>query len=461
MSRERREIIYSICIIIAIPLLFAGNTLFITKRIKDDTNRNARSNADTVNTMIAEGIRSSIESKKYTDTTKILESMKQHQPAIGSIYVVARDNGIFKIVARTDDAPKDLAQNDTLQLSIIFDRARSAAKRIDGQNAEGSDVKGWNVISPLLMTDSNSVEAAISTDVLTSDTEELIADTLVKSFEITAVTAVIIVVLLFHHLRFVGYADLLHRQKELNQTMNDFLSVATHELKAPMAVIQGNISNIIDGVFGKLPDEFMRPVNNVTLQTDRLKNLVQDLLNVSRIEQGRINFEYKNVNMREIINTMVVNYVGPAKSKEIELTYNPEGVADVYADDGRVQEIITNLVDNAIKYTPKGSVIITHRKQGNSLVTSVRDTGPGMTDVERGRLFQRFYRIKNEHTEGIPGTGLGLWIIKQYAEKMGGDITVSSIVGAGTEFTVVLPLAKDTPKVPKVPIQPPIPSATN
>jgi signal transduction histidine kinase len=448
VNRERREIIYSICIIIAIPLLFAGNTLFITKRIRDNTNRNARSSADTVNTMIAEGIRSSVESKKYTETTTILKSMKERQPTIGSIYVVARDNNAFKIVAKTDDAPEVLTQNDTLQLSIIFDRARSAAKRIDGQNSSGEAVKGWNVISPLLVSNSTTVEAAVSTDVLTSDTEELIAKTLVTSFEITAVTAVIIVVLLFHHLRFVGYADLLRRQKELNQTMNDFLSVATHELKAPMAVIQGNISNILDGVFGKLPDAFIHPVNNVTLQTDRLNNLVQDLLNVSRIEQGRINFELKNVNTREIIDTMVRNYMGPAESKGIKLTYNPEGVADVYADEGRVQEIITNLIDNAIKYTPEGSVIITHRKEGNSLVTSVRDTGPGMTDVERGRLFQRFYRVKNEHTEGIPGTGLGLWIIKQYAEKMGGDITVSSIVGAGTEFTVILPLAKDAPQKP-------------
>ena len=103
---------------------------------------------------------------------------------------------------------------------------------------------------------------------------------------------------------------------------------------------------------------------------------------------------------------------------------------------------MTNLIDNAVKYTPKGSVKISHYVEKNMLVTAVVDTGPGINAVERERLFQRFYRVKNENTKSIPGTGLGLWIIKQYVEKMGGKISVSSIVGTGTEFTVELPLVK-------------------
>jgi signal transduction histidine kinase len=114
----------------------------------------------------------------------------------------------------------------------------------------------------------------------------------------------------------------------------------------------------------------------------------------------------------------------------------------VLADPGRVQEIMTNLIDNAVKYTAKGTVTISHRQQGNALVTSVVDTGHGMTAEESSRLFQRFYRVKNDSTQGIPGTGLGLWIIKQYAEKMNGKLTVNSIVDVGTEFAVQLPLVK-------------------
>ena len=439
MNRERREIIYSILIIFTIPLLFAGNTLFITRRVSNDANRSARNNADATNTIIAEGIRTSIESKKYQDTTAILKSIKVHQPSIGSIYVVVPSNTSYKIVARTDDALDTLGQNDSLQLSIIFDRSRSAAKRIDGQNADGQDVKGWNVISPLQAQNSSAVEAAISTNVLTSDTEELISKTLVNSFELTAVTAVIIIMLLFHHLRFVGYANLLRRQKEVNQTMSDFLSVATHELKAPMSIIKGNIANILDNTYGAFPEALKTPLGVAVTQTDRLKNLVQDLLNVSRIEQGRINFELENVDVGTIIDTIIQNYTQQAKEKGLELLYNREGVKTVFADAGRVQEIMTNLIDNAIKYTLKGSVVVSHRQEGSQLVTSVRDSGAGMTKAEQERLFQRFYRIKNQNTEGIPGTGLGLWIIKQYAEKMGGKIDVSSIVGSGTEFTFALP----------------------
>ncbi len=394
--------------------------------------------------MIAEGIRTSIESKKYTDTTAILKSMKEHQPTIGSIYVAVTENDNYKIVARTDDAPVTLAQNDSLQLSIIFSRARSAAKRIDRQTDNG-EAKGWNVITPLLAANSTKVEAAVSTDVLTSDTEELIAKTLLTSFELTAITAAIIIALLFHHLRFVGYADLLRRQKEVNQTMGDFLSVATHELKAPMSIIKGNLANILDDTYGQTSLELKEPLNVALLQTERLNNLVQDLLNVGRIEQGRINFDMQNVDIKAIIETLVKNYSMPATTKGLQLSYVPEGAHVVFADAGRVQEIMTNLIDNAVKYTASGSVTVTHRSENSRLITSVRDTGHGMTEAERDRLFQRFYRIKNEHTEGIPGTGLGLWIIKQYVEKMGGRISVSSIIGAGTEFVVELPFTKDMP----------------
>lgn len=448
MNRERREIIYSLCIIFAIPLLFAGNTIFITRRVSNDANRSARNTADSANTLIAEGIRSSIENKKYTETTAILKSIKEHQPSIGSIYVAIPYESTYKIVARTDDAMETLGQNDTLQLSIIFSRSRSAAKRIDGQTAEGQDIKGWNVISPLQSAGSDKVEAAISTNVLTSDTEELIAKTLVNSFELTAVTMIIVIALLFHHLRFVSYADLLRRQKEVNQTMNDFLSVATHELKAPMSIIKGNIANIIDSTYGAVPEAMLEPLNVAVTQTDRLKNLVQDLLNVSRIEQGRISIELQPVDIKNTIDTIIHNYAQPAQTKGLQLTYNAVDVKTVYADAGRVQEILTNLIDNAIKYTPSGSVIISHRVEDSKLITSIRDTGPGMTEAERGRLFQRFYRVKNEHTDGIPGTGLGLWIIKQYAEKMNGRINVSSIVGAGTEFTVSLPISSTPSSAP-------------
>lgn len=440
MSRERREIIYSIVIIVLIPALFVFNTVLITSRIRNDSNRTVRRNADQVNAVVAESLRKAIETKDFALANEQIKAINKQQPSVGGIFVVTKNGETYSIAARTDDAQTELTQNDKLQLSIVFERARSTAKRIDIQSSGGVTTKGWNVVSPLTRNET-TVEAAISTNVLTSDAEELIDNTLSTSFIVTAVSVLVIILLLFHHFRFVGYADLLSRQKEVNQTMSDFLSVATHELRAPMSIIKGYISNVTDGTMGEINDKIKSSLNTAVAQTERLNNLVQDLLNVSRIEQGKITMDIQKINIQETIQTLVSNYSDRAKAKGLELVYDSQNAPAVMADAGRFQEIITNLIDNAFKYTPSGKVTISHRVENKMLVTSVVDTGPGMTADEQSRLFQRFYRVKNDNTKGIPGTGLGLWIVKQYAEKMGGRITVSSIVGVGTDFSVSLKLA--------------------
>jgi signal transduction histidine kinase len=440
MNRERREIIYSIITIILIPLLFVFNTVLITNKIQDDTNRNVRRNADEVNGVLAESLRSSIEFKNYILATGQIRAVNKQQPSIGSIFVVTRSNDKYTVVANTAGAPTTLNHSDSLQLSIVFDRARSVAERIDLHSSDGSITKGWHVITPLVGSN-QSVEAAVSTNVSTSDTQSLIDSTLSTSFVVTGISVVFILVLLFRHFRFAGYADLLRKQKMVNQTMTDFLSVATHELKAPMTVTKGYIANILEGDYGVVSQQIVEPLNTVMAQTDRLNSLVQDLLNVSHIEQGKITVTNQVVVMKPIIVGLLHDYTERAQAKGLQLVYNPPSDPKVFADPGRVQEIMTNLIDNAIKYTPSGTVTITHRQHGNMTITSVVDTGPGMTSEESDRLFQRFYRVKNDSTQGIPGTGLGLWIIKQYITLMNGKITVNSIVGVGTEFTVELPSA--------------------
>ena len=344
MNRERREIAYSLIIIVVIPLLFVVNTLLIANRIRNDANRSIRRNADQVNGVMAESLRSAVESNNSSQISEQIINIKKQQPSIGSIFVVTKNSDGFEIAARTDDALQKLSQNDKLQLSIIFDRARSTAKRFDVTLADGSTVNGWNVITPLVdASDKTKVEAAISTNVLTSDTQELIDKTLMISFIVTGITVLIIIVLLFHHLRFVGYANLLRRQKEVNQTMSDFLSVATHELKAPMTIIKGYITNVIEGNYGSIEEKVKEPLGIAVAQTERLNNLVQDLLSVSRIEQGRINFEMTNVDVKTIVTTLVKSYADKASSAGLELIYLPQDVPLIYADEGRVQEIMTNL----------------------------------------------------------------------------------------------------------------------
>ena len=440
MNRGRREIIYSLIIIVLIPLLFVFNTLLLARRIRSDTNLTVRRHADQVNTVMAESLRKGIETKDYAGVKSQITEISKQQASIGSLFVAKKAGDNYLVIANTSDTPTELTENDKLQLSIVFQRARSTAKRIDLHTNDGRTLKGWNVVTPLLDTNSNT-EAVISTNVLTSDAEELVDNTLLASFIATAVSVVVIVLLLLNHFKFVGYVNLLNRQKEVNQTMSDFLSVATHELRAPMTIIKGYISNVTDGTFGEVNDKIKDSLNTASAQTDRLNNLVQDLLNVSRIDQGKISMDIQKVNIQETIKMIVAGYEKQAREKRVEMFYHPKNADDVLVDIGRFQEIMTNLIDNAFKYTEMGMITVAHRREGKMLVTTVIDTGAGMNEEEQSRLFQRFYRVQNASTKGIPGTGLGLWITKKYIEMMGGKITVSSIVGVGTEFGIAFKIA--------------------
>jgi len=235
---------------------------------------------------------------------------------------------------------------------------------------------------------------------------------------------------------------MVSKLKEADQMKSDFLSVATHELKAPTSEIKGYTSNVMDGMFGEVTDEMKDNLQEVISQADRLTGLVQDLLNVSRIEQGRIKIEPQSMNPFDVVTKIIKRYQKTAQDKGLSISYEPpETTVFILADPGRYEEIMTNLIDNAVKYSEQGSVHVAHQIEKKIIKTTVRDTGIGMSAKDRERLFSRFYRVKNDKTAKISGTGLGLWIIRQYIEKMGGKIYVDSIEGEGTKFTVELPRA--------------------
>lgn len=224
---------------------------------------------------------------------------------------------------------------------------------------------------------------------------------------------------------------------------DEFISMASHELRAPITGIRGYLKMILDKSFGELPDEVEEKLTLVASETDRLHDLVEDLLEVSRIEQQRIDLDIKPLDSQSIIEGMIQTFALQAKEKGLELKFTKQAdLPKMKADESRLKQILVNLISNAIKYTPQGSVSLS-----SELVTGkqpmikikVSDTGLGMTAKDRDKLFEKFYRVKNEKTSGITGTGLGLWITKQLILLMKGDIYVDSIENVGTHVTILLP----------------------
>lgn len=442
MKKEKLEIIYTIGVILAIPALVTLNTILLVRSTRSAFNNELRRKADLVNAVIAESAATNLKAGNFDLLGNSLQHLEISQPAITGTRIIRQTNGTPNVVARATSASDQLDIGTKLQIQIAYERKLPIAKLVNLIN-NGQKAQAWNVITPAVDSTTKEVIAVVSTNILTTDAQEAIDKAFATSFLVLIVSIIVIIALLFRHFRLVGNIQLLARQREINQTMSDFLSVATHELKAPASIIKGYVSNVMDGMYGPINDEINDQLKTAVGQTDRLNGLVQDLLNVSRIEQGRVEYTYSAVDSTKLLAMIYENYKIFAVKKGLVLKLETNAPMPlVKADEGRLQEVFTNIIDNAIKYTAKGTVTISQRSDHTGVLTTIKDTGFGLSAEARKRLFQRFYRVKTEETKGIGGTGLGLWIIKQYITAMDGKIDVESMEGAGSAFIVTMPLNK-------------------
>lgn len=235
---------------------------------------------------------------------------------------------------------------------------------------------------------------------------------------------------------------------EEDQLKSEFVSIASHELLTPTSAIEGYLSMILDEGMGKVDPQAKKYLDNVYASSKRLAGLVKDLLNVSRIEGGRIVVQSKNFDLKEMIKQVVAEM--QPKANEKKLQFAAEGldreVPQVWADPERVHQVLINLIGNAIKYTDKGSVRVRLDFSLSVVRVSVIDTGVGIPKDEIPHLFEKFYRASNADNSGAQGTGLGLYITKQIVELMGGMIQVDSEKGKGSVFSFSLPRAKENEK---------------
>lgn len=434
VSRERLEYYYSLAILVLIPVLIVANTLILLVAVRNNFDTELRRKAALANSLIAEAIRPNL------DDADSLQSQVQalasaNQELSGISIVAPADGQKFSVLASSDSTL--LGQTDS-NLQYLAAASNGAAVAQDLRQDDGQRM--WRVVSP--MKTDGTVRALIVSDVSSKQSDVLIGNTLLQSLGIVCVTVLLIVLLLLNHFKFVQYAMLFRKLKEVDQLKNDFLSVATHELRAPMTVIKGNIENLVDGITGSVDERGKQSLMTMSAETDRLNGLVTDLLNVSRLEQGRISYTFETVDARETIERLTGQFSAKAAEKGLSLHYDkPADPVYVNVDKGRLVEIMTNLIDNAIKYSKQGQVTVSHKDADGKVRISVRDTGLGIAAKDRERLFSRFYRVQTGQTAGIPGTGLGLWIIKQYIEAMHGTISVDSLENVGTEFVVEFPLA--------------------
>ena len=230
--------------------------------------------------------------------------------------------------------------------------------------------------------------------------------------------------------------------KGLDKLKTEFLSLASHQLRSPLTAIKGYSSMLIEGSFGEMPEKIAEPVKRIYTSAQGLVSIVEDLLNVSKIEQGGMKYEMSEVDLAPLVNTLFAEMQIPAQSKKINFTMHvpTNETCMVMADPVKIKQVLLNLTDNSIKYTPEGgNVDISLIRVDGTIEFAVKDNGVGISPETKAKLFEKFSRGEGGKMN-TGGSGLGLYLAKQIALAHKGDIVIESEgLGKGSVFKVVLP----------------------
>jgi signal transduction histidine kinase len=299
----------------------------------------------------------------------------------------------------------------------------------------------WLVVMPLDNL-SGEKKALLSMKISADIINTRLALALWNSYGMLALTVIFIILLLLGNSRLFEYSILYNKIKEVDKMKDEFISMASHELRTPVTVIRGYIEMLINDSDKISKEENKEYLSIINISAERLASLIDDLLNVSRIEQGRLKMEMKEMDIWPMVEETVKEMKIQSDGKGLALTcsIDEKAKAIINADKDRLKQVLINIIGNSIKYTPSGSVEIKALNRDKNLVLIIKDTGIGMTSKQREHLFEKFYRIKTEKTADIVGTGLGLWITKQIIELMKGTIMIDSMENVGTQVTLEFPL---------------------
>jgi signal transduction histidine kinase len=236
------------------------------------------------------------------------------------------------------------------------------------------------------------------------------------------------------------------RLKELDKQKSEFVSIASHQLRSPLTAMRGYASMLYEGSYGKLPEKAVEVARRIEESAKLMAMSVEDYLNVSRIESGNMKYNLSDFNLRDMVETICDDLRPEALKKGLILLFRSdiEGKGIVNADVGKTNQIIHNLINNSLKYTPKGSINVFVRDDSarKRIYINITDTGIGMSKETAAKLFHKFTRADNANSVNVSGTGLGLFVALKMAEAMGGTITAESEGdGKGSTFTIELPLA--------------------
>ena len=428
-------ILYSLFLIIFIPFVFYFVTLFSVSSFQKNINTTLQTKA-----LLAENILNTFAPDLLSQPNilkKKIEEITRENPEITKLHFIKQENGEFRIIASQNPQESGTPISDP-SLAISWSQNQSIA-----HETKENGIRFWKVDKPILDPKTAEKLGIVSLALSLEQADSLITRSIHISYAIVIVASILILFLILQHTRLFSFVALYKKLQEVDKMKDEFIRMATHELRSPIINIRGYIEALKEEIEPSLNEKEKEYLQRIDISAKNLGNLIDDILQVSRIQQGRLDITPKRIEPDTVIKEVVGELELKAHGKGLKLSFQSQKEQFyIMVNPNRLREIIFNLIDNAIKYTPTGEIEVQSR--GDSVrkkyYITVADTGLGISAQAQTKLFQKFYRVKTRKTAEIPGTGLGLWISKELCQKMGGQIFLESMESKGSKFTLIFPL---------------------
>ncbi|UMX47766.1 MAG: ATP-binding protein [Candidatus Nealsonbacteria bacterium DGGOD1a] len=458
--KQNPAILYSLSLIVLLPFALYVYTFFTIQSFQSVLENNIQTQAAALKDRAASLLLPDFPAKGAQNVAALQETIgnfAEENKGFENLRVIIREGKDYKVIAAQNNGNvgKVVSTDISLNGEGLVAYSWSNGTEIHGWIKENNK-RSWRIIQPFIDENAQEVYALISIDTSFESVDNSINIAVWQSYLLLAVIVLISLFLVFQHTRLFRYVVLAKESQEQIVAKDNFIRMATHELRSPVTVIMAYIEALKDELAAVITDDQKQYIERVSISIKNLNDLMADILEVSHLQQGRTDFKPEKIVVAEVVKEIVDGIKQKAEDKGLALTFESENPVAMLGDTQPAnpviminvnpvcfKRIIVNLVENSVKYTPAGKVIVsvkTERAKKRCVVT-VQDTGFGISAEGQKRLFEQFYRVKTEDNSGIPGTGLGLWMSREMARKMGGDIMLESIERMGSRFFVFFPLA--------------------
>lgn len=429
--RNNPQIIYTLFLVFAIPLAFFFSSDQFLRVARENQDRLEQSRVALLEDAFAAFIPGVVNEDDLLSKIKKLTKENETINSIDVIVAASSSDGYRLYASLEKGTSSDAYIPDQVAMNLL----RFAKGDHDQSFAMAySDDLGRHWRSARSLGIVGGSEGYVLVDVSMAQSDAVSRKNIQKAYVVLVLIILMIIVLLARQARIIDYSVLYRRLKEVDQMKDDFVSMAAHELRSPLTVIRGYVEMLGEGE--GLKDAGKVHLHNIDQAAVRLNGLIGDILDVAKLQEGRMSFNPDSIDPDPIVSSVVEGYQQPAAAKGLTLTLMSEAHSLIFVDQDRFRQIVTNLVGNAVKYTGVGSVRVSTKKENGRYVLRISDTGFGISAEHQKHLFEKFYRVKSPETSRIEGTGLGLWITLAMVDAMDGNISVESIEGKGSDFIV-------------------------